>query len=184
MRAEDWRTLILQLCAAGHLEIDAARYGALTIAPTGRDVLFGRATFERRKPTLKAARPAARTRQVYEAPEPSEADAPLFAALKKRRTELARELGVAAYVIFPDRTLHEMAARKPATLERLAGIHGVGAAKLEKFGAIFLQALTEAGSGDAGSGDAPPEEPPPEEPPPEAPPPEDPWTDAWEPDFG
>ncbi|HYS47340.1 MAG TPA: HRDC domain-containing protein, partial [Xanthobacteraceae bacterium] len=43
--------------------------------------------------------------------------------------------------IFPDRTLIEMARAKPATLRDLARIHGIGTAKLERYGARFLDAL-------------------------------------------
>jgi ATP-dependent DNA helicase RecQ len=49
---------------------------------------------------------------------------------------------VPAYVIFPDRTLIEMATRRPATLDEMAGITGVGAVKLERFGADFLAVVT------------------------------------------
>jgi ATP-dependent DNA helicase RecQ len=57
------------------------------------------------------------------------------------RTELARRQHQPAYVIFPDRTLIEMAARRPRNLEELAAIHGVGIAKLQKYGAAFLAAI-------------------------------------------
>ncbi len=49
-----------------------------------------------------------------------------------------------AYVVFPDRTLIEMAEQKPATLDAMAGITGVGAKKLESYGAAFLEVITGA----------------------------------------
>ena len=52
-----------------------------------------------------------------------------------------------AYVVFPDRTLIEMAERKPATLDQMAGITGVGARKLESYGAAFLEVITGAAEG-------------------------------------
>ena len=55
---------------------------------------------------------------------------------------LADAQGVPAYVIFPDRTLIEMATARPQSLDALAGITGVGAVKLERFGATFLEVLT------------------------------------------
>jgi ATP-dependent DNA helicase RecQ len=72
----------------------------------------------------------------------SEEDEGLLAALKARRRALADDQGVPAYVIFPDRTLIEMATRRPATLDEMAGITGVGAVKLERFGTDFLAVLT------------------------------------------
>jgi ATP-dependent DNA helicase RecQ len=71
-------------------------------------------------------------------------DAALLSALKARRRALAEAAGVPAYVIFPDRTLIEMAERRPATLDQMAGITGVGAKKLESFGATFLAVITGA----------------------------------------
>jgi RecQ family ATP-dependent DNA helicase len=68
-------------------------------------------------------------------------DAPLFAALRVLRSELARRDGVPAYVVFPDRTLVEIALRRPRTLTALADVRGVGPAKLERWGAQFLAAV-------------------------------------------
>jgi ATP-dependent DNA helicase RecQ len=54
---------------------------------------------------------------------------------------------VPAYVVFPDKTLIEMAEKKPATLDQMAGITGVGARKLESYGAAFLEVITGAAEG-------------------------------------
>ena len=66
---------------------------------------------------------------------------PLFEALRARRREIAAESGVPPYVIFHDSTLREMAAMKPGGLDAMAGISGVGAAKLEKYGAAFVEVV-------------------------------------------
>jgi ATP-dependent DNA helicase RecQ len=68
----------------------------------------------------------------------------LLAELKKLRLQLAKDKNVPAYVIFPDKTLIEMAAIRPATLEEFAKIKGVGQAKLDKFAEAFL-AVVNAG---------------------------------------
>jgi ATP-dependent DNA helicase RecQ len=68
-------------------------------------------------------------------------DPALLAALKTVRLRLARERQVPAFVIFSDRTLIDMAARSPRDLDGFAAVHGVGAAKLKDFGAIFLSAI-------------------------------------------
>jgi ATP-dependent DNA helicase RecQ len=69
-------------------------------------------------------------------------DAALFTRLKAVRRILATERNVPAFVIFSDRTLREMARRKPATEAELRSIPGVGPAKLATFGAQFLAAIT------------------------------------------
>jgi ATP-dependent DNA helicase RecQ len=83
------------------------------------------------------------------APEPSDvelsnADAGVLGALKALRTTIARAEKVPAYVVFPDRTLAEMAVRRPRSLRALAEVRGVGTVKLEKYGERFLDALRRA----------------------------------------
>jgi ATP-dependent DNA helicase RecQ len=69
------------------------------------------------------------------------ADAPLVAELKAWRTQRAREDGVPAYVVLHDRTLHELAARRPGSEAELAGVKGLGPAKLARYGVELLDVL-------------------------------------------
>jgi ATP-dependent DNA helicase RecQ len=94
------------------------------------------------------------TRARGVAAEPSEVvlgadEAPLFAALRQLRGELAKAEQVPAYVVFPDRTLAEMALRRPRTLHGLGDIRGVGPAKLEKYGERFLAVIRAASDSEA-----------------------------------
>ena len=73
----------------------------------------------------------------------------LLDVLKALRLELARERGVPAYIVFPDRSLIDMARRRPRTEAEFAEVNGVGAAKLKQFAAPFLAAIDGALS-DAG----------------------------------
>jgi ATP-dependent DNA helicase RecQ len=68
-------------------------------------------------------------------------DARLFAMLKTLRTSIAREEKVPPYVVFSDRTLAELAARKPRTAAGLLEVRGVGQTKLDKYGERFLAAI-------------------------------------------
>jgi ATP-dependent DNA helicase RecQ len=65
-------------------------------------------------------------------------DAELLAALKAWRLQQARDQGVPPYVVFHDRTLIEIARRQPQELASLGQVSGVGAAKLERYGAAVL----------------------------------------------
>jgi ATP-dependent DNA helicase RecQ len=67
-----------------------------------------------------------------------------FERLRALRKEIAAEQGVPPYVVFHDTTLRAMAALAPATESELSGIPGVGARKLERYGARFLAALAAA----------------------------------------
>ena len=71
-------------------------------------------------------------------------DERLLERLRALRTELARAAGVPAYVIFPDRTLAEIAVRRPRSEHALGEIRGVGPTKLERYGARFLDLVRTA----------------------------------------
>ena len=62
----------------------------------------------------------------------------LFERLRAWRLEAARRHGVPAYVIFHDATLREIARARPSSLDSLRGISGVGARKLEAYGAQIV----------------------------------------------
>ena len=68
----------------------------------------------------------------------------MFDALREARRAIAAEASVPPYVIFHDSTLREMAEAKPVSLSALGRISGVGAAKLERYGEAFLEALNQA----------------------------------------
>jgi len=82
------------------------------------------------------------------APSPAlgQGDGPLFEALRTLRAQIARRDGVPAYVVFPDRTLVEIAVRRPRSVAALADVRGVGPVKLERYGAQFLDLVRTLGS--------------------------------------
>jgi ATP-dependent DNA helicase RecQ len=71
----------------------------------------------------------------------------VFEALRQRRSALAKEQRVAAYVVFADKTLIDMARRKPATAAEMSAIHGVGEAKLRQYGDVFLETIRQHATG-------------------------------------
>ncbi len=136
-----WRSIFRQLHAIGLLEMDMAGYGSWTITEAGREILRGNGTVEIRQDVLRKAKPArtrGKGRGAAEAADPALADPDLLAALKSLRTDLAKAQGVPAYVVFADRTLIELAVMRPSTLEHMGDVHGIGKAKIAKYGARFL----------------------------------------------
>ncbi len=142
----DWRSLIRQMIATGVLRLDIAGHGGLAIADAGRALLEGEGSFHYRADTAAAgSRAAPRGKPAAPPEEPLDGDQEaLLDALKALRLALARERGVPAYVVFHDRTLIDMARRRPRTREEFAEVNGVGAAKLERFAAPFLAAIDAA----------------------------------------
>ena len=68
----------------------------------------------------------------------------LFERLRLWRREQAAEAGVPAYVVFSDAALRDMCAKRPQTERELLNVSGVGEAKLQRYGAAFLEELRKA----------------------------------------
>jgi ATP-dependent DNA helicase RecQ len=136
-----WRSIFRQLYAAGILSLDITGYGRWTVLPAGRAVLTGKAKIELRRDAVAEGKKAGRKAKAVPPPEAGDADQSLFQALRARRTALAKAQSVPAYVILPDRSLLDMARRKPTTAAEMAEIHGVGEAKLARYGEAFLEVI-------------------------------------------
>jgi ATP-dependent DNA helicase RecQ len=134
---KELRSLIRQLVAGGFLDIEIGRYGGLTIAQKGHALLHGEQPFYHRAasprgPTRKEAR------EALAAPEAS-----LLDALKRLRLAMAKQRRMPPYLIFSDRTLIDMAKRRPRDVDEFAEVNGVGASKLKNFATPFLTAIRE-----------------------------------------
>ena len=134
-----WQSIIRQLFSAGHINIDIENYGALKILKTGNDILFNSLEFKRRQDFLAAK--AAPTKNRVSSNDIDLEDETLYEKLRELRLEFSKKLRLPAYVIFPDKTLIEMAKFKPKNEDDLEKIYGVGKAKLKKFGKYFLDII-------------------------------------------
>ncbi len=135
----DWRGVLRQLQSAKLIARDEDDRDRLIVTEEGRRVLRGEAPFALREDVVNA-KPRRSARSVV---EPRDADAALLAALKGLRGAIAAAQKQPAYVVFPDRTLIEMAKARPDTLDGLAGLHGVGTVKLQRYGAAFLAVIRD-----------------------------------------
>lgn len=144
-----WMALVRQLFAVQALEEASAEHGGFRLTERGEGILYGRERLD--LPEIKERREANQPggRRGRGRTSPDEMDGPqarILAGLKRKRLEIAREEGVAAYMVFPDRTLIEMAESMPSTLADMRRVGGVGERKLERYGEAFLEALAEAAS--------------------------------------
>jgi len=141
-KKEQWRSLIRQLVAAGFLRLDVQGYGGLACTEKGQSLLKGETDFHYRPDTMQSSTPAAsKTRKVAVAMDLSEDQTDLLDRLKALRLRIAKQRRVPAYVIFTDRSLADMARLRPQSEGEFAEVHGVGAAKLKKFAAPFLEEI-------------------------------------------
>jgi ATP-dependent DNA helicase RecQ len=132
-----WRAVLRQLVVRGLLEVDHAAFGALKLTAAARPVLKGEEQVWLRVIEARAKR--GKTRLAVD----HNNEDPLFLSLRAWRRATANEKGLPAYVILHDSTLREIAARKPATLEELGEITGMGAKKLEAYGKDVLAVVGE-----------------------------------------
>ena len=142
---QQWSSVFRQLVAGGFLEADIEAYGGLKLTALSRPVLRSetevwlRRDNEVLKRKVSKAGRGSIAKEVYVAVS----EDPIWYLLKDKRTELAREQGVPPYLIFHDSTLLEILNRQPKTLSEMSQISGVGQAKLERYGAAFLQVLDQ-----------------------------------------
>ncbi|WP_371733842.1 DNA helicase RecQ [Rhodoferax sp. BAB1] len=139
------RAVLRQLIAIGAVAVDGGMFNTLRLTDGSRAVLKGDVKVQLREsvatPSPKRSRrsgalaPAAQALGVD--------DQVRYINLKTWRAEVAREHNLPAYVIFHDATLAEIARRRPQTLEDLQGISGIGAKKLEAYGAEVLRVVAD-----------------------------------------
>ncbi len=134
-----WQAVFRQMMGHDLVRPDPERHGALKMTQAARPILRDEAGITLRLDTIRKAvrRPAVKALV-------SDEDAPLLSALKARRRVFAEAAKVPAYIVFSDRTLIEMAEARPVNLDQMAAIAGVGATKLERYGAAFLEVINGA----------------------------------------
>jgi len=131
-----WQAVFRQMMGHDLVRPNPERHGALMMTEKARPILRDEETVKLRRDTIRTTsrRPAAKTLV-------SEENAPLMSALKAKRRALAEAAKVPAYIIFPDRTLAEMADARPSSLDDMARVSGVGAKKLANYGDAFLEVI-------------------------------------------
>ncbi len=139
------RGVLRQLIATGALAVDAQAFNTLRLTDGSRAVLKGETAVRLRESVSQPAASRRRSGSAKAAPAVAagltDAGQSRFTALKAWRAEVARAHNLPAYVIFHDATLAAIAALAPQTLDDLQGISGIGAKKLEAYGAEVLRVL-------------------------------------------
>jgi ATP-dependent DNA helicase RecQ len=130
-----WHFIADELLAQDTICQDGDRYPVLKLTEKGRGVLFGSQKISAlKREETKKKRQAGSDFESY--------DEALFERLRSLRKKLADDQQVPPYIIFSDRTLHEMCRRYPKGLPEMAGISGVGGVKLERYGDEFITSIS------------------------------------------
>jgi ATP-dependent DNA helicase RecQ len=127
----------------GFLEQDVGNYSVLKLTETARPLLRGECSLQMAAPRHKAG---AIVKPKKQTAMETEYDQGLFEHLRKLRKEKAEAAGVPPFVIFSDKTLVEMAARRPTDEQAFLAVHGIGLHKLQRFGADFMAAIRDFGT--------------------------------------
>ncbi|NBO17710.1 MAG: DNA helicase RecQ [Proteobacteria bacterium] len=137
----EWQSIFRQLAALAYVSVDVAEHGGIRITPEGARFLKEKQTLRLTRTTMRKGRDKRVAAKLAELADGSEQR--LFLALKELRLSLAREQNVPPYIIFHDKTLQEMAQRRPATRADMLAVGGVGEQKYLRYGDAFLQAVLQ-----------------------------------------
>ncbi|MDN4607237.1 DNA helicase RecQ [Sporosarcina highlanderae] len=124
--AKDVSDFIEFIISENYLGVENGQFPIIYVTEQGKDVLTGKVKVYRKG--------SVETKQIT-------TDDPLFNQLRALRMKLAQEAGVPPFVVFSDKSLRDMAAKMPVTEEAFLEVNGVGAAKLERYGKVFIEEI-------------------------------------------
>jgi ATP-dependent DNA helicase RecQ len=138
--------LVKALIDSGHLQVEGTEYPTLDVTHKGREILQGVSAevsnhLDEPQSDSPVTKPFRERMSSVVAPRAAPVDPQLFERLRQLRTELAEEEGVAAFLIFHDKTLRAIAGHKPETSAALLEIPGIGDLKVERYGRRVLQVV-------------------------------------------
>lgn len=151
----DWHDYLLQMLQMGLIELDYKEKRHIHVTDLGKSVLFQGKKIQLSKVVKEDLRvkskriktPVLPAIQTLEKPTRSEVkptpveDKELFERLRQLRIQIAKEEHLPPYIIFSDKTLHELAIYKPKSITAFGTIYGVGENKQAKYGAIFVETI-------------------------------------------
>lgn len=136
--------LIQQFVASGYLRSSMGKYPVLSVTAGAEEVLAGHKEVEEiRQEVIVPSRKTKKSASISRTEVPRSGSGGLFEHLRQHRKQLASQLSVPPYIIFPDTVLIDLANIRPKTLGEFGNIKGVGEAKLKKYGLSFLEAISQ-----------------------------------------
>ena len=134
-----WRRILRQLIAKHYVNVNYKAYNVLTVNRNAKALLLGEEKFLVRVEGDKRLS----SRKVIDHDDLDDAEQRLFAMLRQWRKTCASENAVAAYNVFPDATLIQIARRKPRQPHQLEGISGIGEKRIERYGRAVCEIVTQ-----------------------------------------
>ncbi len=131
-----WLSIADKLLELGAVQIGEFKVYALT--PFGVEVLKGAHAITMKKERLEVRKSVPKRKVTYF----DDYDVEMYDKLKALRTQIASENGIPPYIVFSDKTLKDLSAKKPSTKEEMLEVHGIGEVKYDRYGEAFLEVLT------------------------------------------
>lgn len=140
---EHWNTVLRQLMNMNYVSIKDWEYRSLCLNQKSLAILTGGQKLALRKQefslTKKDKKDVSKSKDVHHDRHD------LFSVLKTLRNNLAKEKNLPSYIVFNDKSLHDMCNLLPRNEDEFLMVHGVGQSKLENYGAAFLKVIREHG---------------------------------------
>ncbi len=135
-----WLTIADKLLELGALQI--GEFKVYHLSSFGVEVLKGAHPIDLKKERLQVQKRISKRKETYF----DDYDVEMYDRLKDLRTQIASENGIPPYIVFSDKTLKDLSAKKPQTREEMLEVHGIGAVKYDRYGEAFLEELKQAAS--------------------------------------
>lgn len=140
---EHWNTILRQLLNLNYVAIKSWEYRSLCLTSKSLEILTGGQSLNLRKQEFTLTKKDKKESSRGSSKEVSHNRDDLFDALKNLRNELARKKNLPSYIVFNDKSLHDMCNLMPRTEDEFLLVHGVGQSKLENYGEAFLTVIQE-----------------------------------------
>ena len=145
---EHWNSVLRQLLNLNYIHIKNWEYRSLALTNKAQEILSGKIKLELRKQDESVARAKTSAKQdkkrvASKTPEAFHGQDELFTILKDLRNRLAKEKNLPSYIVFNDKSLHDMCALRPRNADEFLMVHGVGQNKLENYGSVFIDTINK-----------------------------------------
>lgn len=135
---EHWSTLLRQLLNLNYITIKNWEYRSLALTNKTQEILTGGVKLDLRKQEENLLSKTKKEKKGNKSSESVHGKLDLFDSLKELRNKIAKEKNIPSYIVFNDKTLHDMCSLMPRNESEFLLVHGVGQSKLENYGDAFL----------------------------------------------
>ncbi len=135
---EHWSTLLRQLLNLNYITIKNWEYRSLALTNKTQEILKGGVKLDLRKQEENLLSKTKKEKKGNKTSEAVHGKLDLFDSLKELRNKIAKEKNIPSYIVFNDKTLHDMCSLMPRNESEFLLVHGVGQSKLENYGDAFL----------------------------------------------